>query len=62
MARRKPTAAPAIPSAVVIPFPAYRQAADASVNRLRDNPDFNAGFEFAMALVKSLRNRGVLAR
>lgn len=62
MARRKTPAAPATSSAVIIPFPAYRQAPDARIGRLRDNPDFNAGFEFAMTLVKSLRDRGVLAR
>lgn len=61
MARRK-TAEPAtapIRSATIIPFPAYRQTAAARAGSLRASPEFDAGFEFAMLLVKGLKARGV---
>lgn len=47
-------------TAVIIPFPGYRQRADAKSGALRDSPEFKAGFEFAMLLVKSLKARGLL--
>ena len=47
-------------SADIIPFPGYRQRADARIGSLRDSPEFKAGFEFAMLLVKGLKARGLL--
>lgn len=58
MPRRTPT--PTL-GAVVIPFPRFSrpQARKAAIDF--KSSDFNAGFEFAMALVQSLKARGQLS-
>lgn len=57
MPRRTKTPAP---SAVVIPFPRFSRPVHRKAPIDFKSSDFDAGFEFAMALVKSLKGRGLL--
>ena len=48
-------------NAIIIPFPRYRQA---KPNRrspgIPSTPDFDAGFEFAIMMINSLKEHGLL--
>lgn len=46
--------------AIVIPFPRYQQSPPRRARRPREaSPDFEAGFEMALALVRAFRAQGM---
>ncbi len=48
------------PRAIVIPFPRFNRPAHRNAPVDFSSPDFDAGFQFALALVKGLKARGQL--
>lgn len=58
MRKSAPTGAP---SAVVIPFPRFKSSPARKATANFSSPDFDAGFEFALNLVKGLKARGQLS-
>ncbi len=60
MAARKPAAKAAAPApgALIIPFPRFSRPRSRKEAAAFSTPDFDAGFECAMTMVKALKARG----
>ena len=57
---RKLKSQPATAGALVIPFPRFSRPRHRKVTASVTTPEFDAGFEFAMLMVKGLKSRGLL--